>query len=174
MSYFFSATLPLKPATIALKIGHLALQVDLIYQLAKQHDLRRVILATTKMAHPVLRGALFCCIVLPLYNLRQWIYHWTGSSTKLPTTTSSGTLHVDSTDRTKTCKKSKQQLAELPDFLEKFTTKNIGCLRIYIISISLYICYIYIYICVYIVSLFNNHDFMYHIIILYVYIHIHV
>ena len=26
MSYFFKATLPLKPATIALKIGHLAFQ----------------------------------------------------------------------------------------------------------------------------------------------------
>ena len=27
MSYFFKATLPLKPATIALEIGHLAFQV---------------------------------------------------------------------------------------------------------------------------------------------------
>ena len=32
VSYFLKATLPLKPATIALKIGHLAFQVLLVYE----------------------------------------------------------------------------------------------------------------------------------------------
>ena len=146
MSYFFWAALPLKPATIAMKIGHLALQVDLIYQLAKQHDLRRVIVATHKDGSSCTKGhpffvALSCrCTIFGNGSTIGPVAPLTS-----PTTTSCGTLHVDSTDRTKTCKTSKQQLAELPDFLEKFTTKSwlVG-LRIYIISISLYI-YTYIY-----------------------------